>query len=778
MADYDDTNVTDQHEDYESPLDLDKPLKLDINLIRCPNLCTRLPERYLKHLGHRVVEDFEKDRQTRYEWEQRMSTAMRLALQVTQRKSFPWEGAANVKFPLITIAAMQYQSRAYPALINGAKPVAAKPLRSMPKIRLPQMPPQQPGQQPDPRIQQMMQAFMAKAQAAKAEYDALVDRAEAIAAHMSYQILEEDEHWEEHQDRALLIQAILGCVFKKTYFDTVNGHFVSECVSPTHIVCDYFTKDIEHANRLTHIIYLSANECHEREVRGLFVPFVDGSPRPEPKLTYMLDEEANERTGLVQQPNDYDAPYELLEMQRCLDLDGDGYAEPYVVTVRYDTRQVMRVVPRFTRSCITFDDKKRVVRIDPVQAFTKYTFIPSPDGGFYDLGFGGLLGPINESIDSCLNQMLDAATMRNAGGGFLGRGFRNKKGEYRFRPGEWKTLDSSGDDLRKSVIPLPAPDPSPVMFQLMGLLIEYGEAIAGAVDILQGKNPGQNTPAETSRAMVEQGMKVFNGIFKRTHRAFTQELRKLFRLNCIFLSEDMPYYVKALPEPTQAAAALYKGAEVKITAAADPFYMSDAQRYNQASSVLAAAHSSPGFDLYQANLYYLEALKVGDPSRFLPDPKGPFAIQPMPNPQVQIAQLKEQGQTLKAQLDFKIKLLELVDSAEKRAMEIKLMEAQVVQILAEAKGVDTGHQIALLEAQIGAAKNHQQGTLEALKILQSGMQGGSDGQSSGAAGGVAGGMGGVAGVPGFASPFGDASTPPNGLGTGGTGPLPGGGGAR
>lgn len=775
MIDHDTTDVN-------LPWKLETPLPLDVRLLRSPNLIGRLSDDEAKSLGQMIKQDFDTDRQTRYEWEERMRKAMKMCLQVVEKKTFPWEGAANVKFPLITIAAMQYQSRAYPALVNGGTPVSAKPLMQMPHLKVPPAPPPAaPGAPPDPKTQQAQQArdqAMQQAQAIKDKFEEVQFQADQIAAHMSYQILEEDEFWEENHDKMLLIQCIMGCAFKKTFFDPILCHNVSLCVSPKDVVVSYFTKDIEHAPRLSHIIYLSSNDCYERMARGVFTEFEEGSPRPEPRLTYIMDEEANERTGLVQQPNDHDAPYELIEQHRNLDLDGDGYAEPYAVTIRYDTAQVLRLVPRFTRKDLTFlppkdgESQGKLIRINPVNAFTKYTFIPSPDGGFYDLGFGALLGPINEVIDTCLNQMLDAGTLSTAGGGFIGRGFKNKKGEYRFRPGEWKTVDSSGDDLRKNIFPLPAPPPGQAMFQLLTMLIEYGQQIAGSTDIMQGGNPGQNTPAETSRAMVEQGMKVFNGIFKRTHRAFTQELRKLFRLNCIFLDENGGYYVRAVPPQSQQAAKLYTNAEVMIRPAADPFYMSDSQRYNQASSLLAASQAGPGYDTYQVHRYYLEALKIVEKDRFLPDPKGPFAIAPPQNPKLQIEQLKLQAKQAQQQLDFKLHLLELVQKAELQAAQVKLLEAQVVQTLAEAKGVDTGHQIALIEAQIGAAKNKQEGTMEAIKLLHSVMgsskKEGDNGEQTDSGDG---GLGALAGSPGDPAASGGVAASLMGGGAGGTGQI-------
>lgn len=737
-------------------------LSLDVEIMRCPNLADKFTPQALAKLGHQIVEDFEKDRASRYEWEQRNDNALKLALQVTEKKTFPWEGAANVKFPLITIAAIQYQSRAYPALVNGPRPVAAAPLAMRPNPKFPQGLAQQ--AQQNPQAQKLMQQLVAQAQKQMQDFLALEDRATRISHHMSYQILEEDENWEENHDKALLIQSIVGCVFKKSYFDPILSHNVSECINPRDIVVSYFTRSIETAPRLTHILYLSANECYERAARGVFCEIDEDSPEPEPRLTHSLDAASNERQGIHQHSSDHDAPYELLEQHRTLDLDGDGYAEPYSITVRYDTHQVLRVVPRFTSADITWNDQGRVLRIDPVPAFTKYTFIPSPDGGFYDLGFGALLGPINETIDSAINQLLDAGTLANAGGGFLGRGFRNKKGEYRFRPGEWKSVDSTGDDLRKNILPLPAPQPSPVLFNLLTLLIEYGEAIAGATDILQGKNPGQNTPAETSRAMVEQGMKVFNGIYKRTHRAFTQELRKLFRLNTIYLTGGK-YYVSAHANPMNAVMAKdYEEAGLIIRPSADPFYMSDAQRYNQALSIREAAMSAPGYNQYEVQKYFLEAIKAPHVDKFLPDPQGPFAVPPPVNPKVQIEQMKIQAQQASKQLDMKLKLMELMQSAEKLAAEVKKLEADAVLAMAQAKGVETGHLIAMLDMQIAAKKAKMEGLLEAVKLLHEMSQPseGKDGKDK------SGGVGGMAPPPSLLSLAGMGGTPPTGA-TGGLG---------
>src|SRR4030095_9076142 len=119
-----------------------------------------------------------------------------------------------------------------------------------------------------------------------------------------------------------------------------------------------------------------------------------------------------------------------------------------------------------------------------------------------------------------------------------GKGLRLKAGEQRFQPGEWKPVNATGDDLRKQIVPLPAKDPSNVLFQLMGSLITSGKELASVAEIFTGKMPGQNTPATTTMATVEQGMKVFTAVYKRIYRSLAEEFKKLFDLNAPYLNPE------------------------------------------------------------------------------------------------------------------------------------------------------------------------------------------------------------------------------------------------
>ena len=427
-------------------------------LLRSPNIAEDMDSEELSSLGFRLMDEINLDLTSRLDWEERNEKASKLALQVVERKTFPWPGASNVKFPLITIAAMQYHSRAYPALISNNEVVKCKVY----------------GKDDDGEMHK---------------------RADRISRHMTYQVMEEDEGWEENTDKTLLVQAIAGTAIKKSYFDPVKGHNVSELVLPNDFIVNYYTKSIAESPRVSHRILLSSNDLHERQVRGVFLK-VEDEVQPSLPNVSMLTQAKEDAQGVRQQSGDPDTPYEFFETHFWHDFDEDGYKEPYIAYIRRDTGKIYRIVARYFEDSIEYHNGE-IIRIKPEQYFTKYGFVPSPDGGFYDLGFGVLLGPTNDSVNTIVNQLIDAGTMSVTGGGFLGRGVKIKGGDYTFKPHEWKRVDSTGDDLRANIFPLPIREPNGVSFQLLQLLINYGERIAGATDMMTGVSPGQNTPAET-----------------------------------------------------------------------------------------------------------------------------------------------------------------------------------------------------------------------------------------------------------------------------------------
>lgn len=652
-------------------------LKID-ELVASPNIAELLDERDLHKIGQDVVKGFENDLQSRSVWERKTEESMKLALQVAEAKSFPWPNASNVKFPLITIAALQYHARSYPVLVDGETPVKCRVI----------------GDDPDGEKTR---------------------RADRVSNHMSYQIMEEDCDWELEMDRVLITQPIVGCAFKKTYFHPVYKRPESEYILAQDLVVNYYTKSLETAPRITHVQYMSKNDLYERTARGLFLELKN--TKPVALLESNLTLTRNKAQGMdAPETVDPSTPFEILEQHCNIDFDQDGYAEPYIIWVNRSSKQVLRIVARYFKDSVEYDPKgKKVLSIKAEDYFTKFPFIPSPDGGFYDLGFGVLLGPLNQSIDTIINQLVDAGTMANTAGGFLSRGIKIRGGNSNFAPLEWKHVDTTGDDLRKGIVPLPVREPSQVMFTLLSLLINYGERIGGSVDILVGQNPGQNTPAETSRTMAEQGMKIFSGIFKRTYRSLKDEFKKLYRLNQLYLDDEKQF--DSDNGEFNIFASDYTGPATDVRPAADPHIVSDSQKMSQAQAMLQLATTTPGVSMREAQLMFAKAWKISDLERLLPDPKGPNAIPQAPDIKLQIAQMEQQTRQADQQLKLKLGVLKLMKDAELNQAKIHKLEADAVLALESAGGVSTGHNIAMINAEIAATKAKNDGIKQAIDTI-------------------------------------------------------------
>ena len=657
-------------------MQINTELNLD-EIVQLPNIAEVLDEATINTISYNVWKGFEADKESRSAWEKRTEEAMKLALQVAEAKSFPWPGASNVKFPLVTIAALQFHARSYPVLINSETPVQCRVYGDDPT----------------------------------GEKEA---RAHRVSNFMSYQILEQDTNWEAEMDRVLISQPIVGCAFKKSYFDPILKYNVSENILAKDFVVNYWTKHLDTSPRITHVQYFSKNDIYERVARGLFCEMTEVMPAAVPQSNLTL---AQNKAQGMQAPDSIDesTPYEILEQHCYIDLDGDGYAEPYIVWMRRDTKQVLRIVARYFETSIERDDKGNILRINPETYFTKFPFIPSPDGGFYDLGFGVLLGPLNQSIDTILNQLIDCGTMANTAGGFLSRGIKLRGGNMNFAPLEWKHVDTTGDDLRKGIVPLPVREPSQVLFTLLNLLINYGERIGGSVDILTGQNPGQNTAAETTRTMAEQGMKIFSGIFKRTYRSLKDEFRKLYRLNQLYLQGVEDYASDTGDNFIDADD--FSGPVSDVRPAADPNIVSDTQRIQQATALLQLASTTGGMNMYEVQKNYLKAMKVSNIDQLLPDPKGPNAIKPGPSEKVQIEQMKMQGKQEQFKGEMQLALAKLMQASELQQAKIHKLEADAILAVEQAGGVRTGHEIAMIDAQIGAARAKHEGMQDSIKTI-------------------------------------------------------------
>jgi chaperonin GroES len=327
-------------------------------------------------------------------------------------------------------------------------------------------------------------------------------------------------------------------------------------------------------------------------------------------------------------------------------------------------------------------------------------------------------------------------------------------------------MDIPGGVLKDNIVPLPVPGPSTVLFQLLGMLNDVGMKLASVSDAMAGETPSQNTPATTTLAVIEQGLKVFTAIYKRIFRSLKSEFGKLRRLNSLYLDDDEVFRV--LDEEQEVFREDYKLGNFDIIPVADPTMASDAQRLAKAQALMGTMQMNP---TPEGRLEILEqfyaALQAPNMDKLIPrDEEGNIKMpQPPPDPKALELQLK----TVQGQHEEERKRQILPLEMQKLEEEINEIKARTANYLAQAQDKPLQTALATINAQVAALQNETKMEIERLKAQ---VKGATDGTATGPAQKPAGG-----GVDGMAAQPGDAegSGVPGGMPAGNGGLAVGGG---
>lgn len=421
---------------------------------------------------------------TRTPRNEKLKEANEEALQVYKQKDFPWPKAASVKYPLITNACIDFASRIYPAVWQDGDVAKTK--------------------------------FYTD----NKDYAA----GKRIANYLNYCLAERIPGWNQNLDKLTTALPINGLMLKKVYFDPEIMTVRSELVFPQDLFVPSDASELSDAPYYFHRYTRTRRDIISYLRSGLWAGANEDEFQEED-----IDD-GSKATNASVRPEDvattvFADMFEVVEGYIYLDLDGDGFDEPYIVTFIPKVSKVVRVVPRFDESSILRNSANSAIyRIIPQEFFVEYPFMQSPDGSLYALGLGELLLSINQAVDTSINQLLDAGTLNNTSGGWISNSVRLNKGTNTFSPGEWKGVNSFTGKLADNILPMPKSEPSQTTFALLQTLIDAGAQIAGAQQIKDIQIPS-NLSATSSMAIIENGMTGLKSVYKRFHRSLTQELR-------------------------------------------------------------------------------------------------------------------------------------------------------------------------------------------------------------------------------------------------------------
>lgn len=627
--------------------------------IQIGGIAYALSESDLSSIGSDVVNDYDRDKNSRSDWEDKAKKALnRAAQEEMPAKNFPWPNASNVSYPLLTVAALQFQARAYPAVVKSDEAVSVKVFGVVPEID-PMVEkilatPAPEGQEPPPEYQQAQQAALEHEQAVMNRRKKTA-RAKRVGDYLNYQLFYEIPEWESDTDAMLLALPIVGCAFRKTFVDPDTQKIRSRYVPAMNVIVPQSATDLRTTPRVTeemHDVY--PYQIKQREFSGAYMPLGD---------TTKADDDQCGRL--------------LLEQYRMMDLDDDGLEEPYVVTVDHETAKVLRIEPGWTQRYPENPDEA-AVRFDRFQPYTMYSFIPDPKGRFYPIGFGHLLDPITDIVNTIINQLNDSGTAQIAGGGFISGGLRlqgaGQTNVFRWRPGEYKVVNAAPGQLQASIWERTFPNPSDVAFKMLELMLGAAKDITGVSDVITGQAPS-TAPVGTTMALIEQGLQSFTAIFKRYWRAAKDEYRTLYDMIGAYGSEED--YLAVIDDPEANFEADFTPEGKDVVPVSDPTVSTKLQSIAKGQFLLTQV--GQGLNDREIRLRAFRAMDIDDPETLIPVPTPPPG-----------AEEAQQAAVAAAEADIAVKKTTAsgnVAKANQAVEQAKLIVAQTEKTLEEARQI-------------------------------------------------------------------------------------------
>ena len=560
LAEDDDAPVEINIGDPSDPIDTEVEVEMDKEPGFDANLAEYMDESDMTALVSDLLDDFNNDKNARKDWESTYIDGLDLLGLKIEERSEPWQGACGVYHPMLTEAAIRFQSEMISETFPAQGPVKAKIIGK-----------------DDPDTQKA---------------------AKRVVEDMNYQLTEKMVEFRPEHEKMLWSLALAGASFKKVYFDPSMNRQVSMFVPAEDLYIPYGASDARTAERLTHVMRKTKNDVKKLQYAEFYRDIDLGEPSKD------LDDVQQRKDESSGYKATYDNRYKLLEMQVELDLAGfedidddteeeTGIALPYIVTIESSTQEILSI----RRNWDEHDPLKQAK-----QHFVQYTYIPG--FGAYGYGLIHLIGGFAKSATSIVRQLIDAGTLSNLPGGLKSRGMRIKGDDTPIMPGEWRDVDVPSANIKDNILPLPYKEPSATLFQLLQNVVEEGRRLAAVADV-KLENMNGEAPVGTTLAILERTLKVMSAVQARVHSSMEQEFKLIAALVRDYTAPAYDY----LPDFDAPATAKKEDYDkVDIIPVSDPNASTMAQRIIQYQAAIQLAQQSP--QIYNLPVLHRQMLEV------------------------------------------------------------------------------------------------------------------------------------------------------------------------
>ena len=529
----------------------------------------------LQDISADVIENYNADKDSRGEWESMFERGFDLLGLKLEEGSEPFQGACTAVHPLLIESAVKFQSKATQELFPSGGPVKANILGTA---------------TPEKEMQ-----------------------ANRVQNFMNYQLTEQMPEYFDEFERMLFHLPLIGSAFKKIYYSSTFKRPVSEFIPIDQFYVSYYATDLRNADRYTHVIYKSPVEL-QQDIRAGVYKDVD-LPSPSQLSSSGFATKIDNILG-ISPSYDSDPQYVLLEQHCYLELEEEGVACPYIVTVEEQSREVLSIRRNYEQ-----DDPNKEKR----SHFVHYRFVPG--FGFYGLGLIHFLGNLTMSATAAMRSLIDAGQFANLPGGFKAKGVRMVGDNEPIAPGEFKEVEATGIDLSRAIVPLPYKEPSSTLFQMLGFVTAAGQKFADSTEQVIS-DAASYGPVGTTMALLEASSKFFSAIHKRLHKSQRDEFRILAQIDHDYLPNEYPYEVPF--EDRNIFKADFDG-RVDIVPVSDPNIPSNAHRMMLANMALQMAQQSPPgmVNIEELNRTILNAANMPNLEQILPPKIEPQPLDPV-----------------------------------------------------------------------------------------------------------------------------------------------------
>ena len=553
-------------------IDFGDSLESELSEDHNANLADFIDEKDLTSICLDLVSSYRADKESRSDWERSYVKGLDLLGLKNEDRTQPWDGACGVFHPLLTESVIKFQSQSIQEIFPARGPVKT--------------------------------AIVGRIDEKKTK------QAERVQNYLNYLLTEKMTEYRSETEKMLFSLPLAGSAFRKVYFDPSLGRPCSMFVPAEDFVVSYGASDLTTCERATHVMKKSSNDIRKLQVSGFYrdIELPAASPN-----TDEIERKYNELTG-DSASYDYDSRHSILEMHVNLDLPGfedmedgepTGINLPYVVAIDQSSRTILSIRRNWYE-----DDPLKNKR----EHFVHYQYMPGL--GFYGFGLIHMIGGLAKSATSLLRQLVDAGTLSNLPGGLKSRGLRIKGDDTPIMPGEFRDVDVPGGAIRDNIAFLPYKEPSNVLYQLMGDIVEEGRRFASAADVKASDMNGE-APVGTTLAILERSMKVMSAVQARLHASMRVELRLLTGIVRDHGPEAYPYEEDGDPIVVEDF-----DNRIDIIPVSDPNAGTMAQRIMQYQAALQLAAQAPEmYDLPLLHRQMLEVLGIRDADEIVPTDK-------------------------------------------------------------------------------------------------------------------------------------------------------------